>query len=244
MYYEALKAGVPLRSREEINSQEFAALKNQFDIPTELLEAYNSYWSDSNIKSNASGKDGVLDMIHQHTRQYLRWRKALPTKVDLQNRDFFSAATNLDKNQLREPQEDLVEQVNAIRTSLQSPLKTVSTEAMLGLLSPVTALMYAWEHRPTSGDTRELFSAVTESADVPKGVQELFNHYLHDSRAGFRLPTNMEPQDITGGYLRYRNVYRNSHEQTVASASQDSRGSLNAEVAQDALAGTGEGATV
>ncbi|MBB3255533.1 hypothetical protein F4827_000260 [Paraburkholderia bannensis] len=37
MYYEAFKAGVPLRSHDEINSKGFEALKKQFDIPPDLL---------------------------------------------------------------------------------------------------------------------------------------------------------------------------------------------------------------
>ncbi len=145
---------------------------------------------------------------------------------------------------MKEAQDSLVEQVSAIRTSLQSPLRTLGAEATLGILVPAKAAKFAWEHRPTSGEVRELFSAVTENTDVPKGVENFFNHYLHDSRAGFRLPTNMEPQDITGGYLRYRNVYRNNHEQTVASASHDGTAPLTIDVAKDALAGAGKESTV
>ncbi|WP_322028894.1 DUF2235 domain-containing protein [Paraburkholderia sp. J76] len=241
MYYEAVKAGVPLLSRDEINSR--PAQKSAFEISADLLAAYKGYWSDNHIVTSASGQSGVLDMIHQHTRQYLQWRKALPTQLDLKNRDYYTAAIQDDRLQLKEAQDDLAEQVSAIRTSLQSPLKTVGTEAMLGLLSPVKAEKYAWEHRPTSDETRELFSAVTDNADVPRGVHTLFNHYLHDSRAGFRLPTSMEPQDITGGYLRYRNVYQNSQEQTVASSTQGTTAPGDAQFAQDALVGTGEEAT-
>ncbi|MCP3708639.1 DUF2235 domain-containing protein [Paraburkholderia sp. CNPSo 3274] len=232
------------QSKRKVTSVNGPAQKDAFEIPVKLLSDYKAYWNECHIASSSSGKDGVMNMIHQHTRQYLQWRKALPTKVDLQYRDIYISAEEPDRGQLKEAQDDLVEQVNAIRTSLQSPLKTLGTEAMLGILSPATAAKFAWEHRPTSDETRELFSAATENSDVPKGVQNLFNRYLHDSRAGFRLPTNMEPQDITGGYLRYRNVYRNSHEQTVASTSHDSTASLTAEVPKSSMAGTGEGATV
>ncbi|MGF6775424.1 T6SS phospholipase effector Tle1-like catalytic domain-containing protein [Paraburkholderia sp. GAS334] len=244
MYYEALKAGVPLHSRDEINSKGFEALKKQFDIPADLLAAYKAYWSDSRINTNASGNDGVLDVIHQHTRQYLQWRKALPAKVDLENRDFYNHATTDDRDQLKEAQNGLAEQVNAIRATLQSPLKTAGTDALLNLLSPVVAAKYAWEHRPGSSETRELFSAVIENAEVPVGVEKLFNGYLHDSRAGFRIPKKMEPQDITGGYLRYRNVYQNNHEQTVAALTQDDGATLAENITEKALNGTDEEATV
>ncbi|MGF6753544.1 T6SS phospholipase effector Tle1-like catalytic domain-containing protein [Paraburkholderia sp. GAS42] len=242
MYYEAVKAGVPLLSRDEIDNR--PEQKAAFEIPTDLLSAYKAYWSDNHIITSASGESGVLDMIRQHTRQYLQWRKALPAKVDLENRDFYNHATADDRDQLKEAQNGLAEQVNAMRATLQSPLKTAGTDALLNLLSPAVAAKYAWEHRPGSSETRELFSAVVENAEVPVGVEKLFNGYLHDSRAGFRIPKKMEPQDITGGYLRYRNVYQNNHEQTVAALTQDDGATLAENITEKALNGTDEEATV
>jgi hypothetical protein len=242
MYYEALKAGVPLLSRDEINGR--PALKEQFDIPTDLLAAYKAYWSDSRVNTNASGNEGVLDVIHQHTRQYLQWRKALPAKVDLENRDFYSQAEIDDRDRLKEAQNGLAEQVNALRATLQSPLKTAGTDAFLNLLSPAAAAKYTWEHRPASSETRELFSAAISNAQVPIGVQRLFDRYLHDSRAGFRIPKKMEPQDVTGGYLRYRNIYQNNEQQTLAALTQGDGARLAEEAREKALNGTDEEATV
>jgi hypothetical protein len=242
MYYEAVKAGVPLLSRDEINNR--PAQKAAFEIPTDLLSAYKAYWSDNHIITSASGESGALDVIHQHTRQYLQWRKALPAKVDLENRDFYRQATTDDRDQLKEAQNDLAEQVHAIRGALQSPLKTVGADALLNLLSPAVAAKYAWEHRPGSSETRELLSAATENAEVPIGVEKLFDRYLHDSRTGFRIPKKMEPQDVMGGYLRYRNVYQNNQEQTVAALTQNDGATLAEDTTEKALNGTAEESTV
>ncbi|MBB3257217.1 hypothetical protein F4827_002236 [Paraburkholderia bannensis] len=214
MYYEAFKAGVPLLSRDEINSR--PALKTQFEIPADLLAAYNAYWRDNGIGAGASGKDNVLRMIQRHTRQYLQWRKALPSRLDLDKRPFWERAESDDQAQLSEAQNDLTEQIHDIGPRLQSTLKTAGTATMLEVLSPALASRYAWDHRPVSSETRELFAVVTENAKVPASVQKFFDDYLHDSRAGFRIRNKMEFHGLTGGYLRYRNIYQNTREQTVA----------------------------
>ncbi|MBB3255532.1 hypothetical protein F4827_000261 [Paraburkholderia bannensis] len=181
-------------------------------------------------------------MIRQHTHQYLQWRKALPSRLDLENRLFWKRAVN-DRGQLSEAQNDLAEQVHDIGPRLQSPPKTAGTATILGVVSPAMVARYAWDHRPVSGETRELVAAATTNNSVPTSVQQFFDDYLHDSRAGFRVRNKMEFHDLTGGYLRYRNIYQNTREQTVAAvSSSDAAGSVE-DAARSALSGTDEEAT-
>ncbi|QRN54191.1 T6SS phospholipase effector Tle1-like catalytic domain-containing protein [Dyella caseinilytica] len=217
MHHEAMKAGVPLLSRKEINDR--PTLKEEFDIPMALIEAYNAYWRENGFSANATGKDGVLDTIQQHTRQYLQWRQAAPSRVDLNNRDFCKRATDEDQKKLAAAQDDLVQQVRDLRLRMQPQAAHLVAEMLQGGL-PATA----WANRGVSASTRELYSAVTGHADVRGAVHRLFDDYVHDSRAGFLVGGAPEPHGVTGGYLRYRNIYQNHREQcamAVANASTD-----------------------
>ncbi|WP_070279353.1 hypothetical protein [Janthinobacterium sp. MP5059B] len=48
---------------------------------------------------------------------------------------------------------------------------------------------------------------MTEGAQPPAGCVTLFEDYVHDSRAGFRILGKHEPVWLTGGYGRFRNVF-------------------------------------
>lgn len=211
MHCEAVKAGVPLLSRSEINELPF--LKKQFGIPPELIAIYNAYLLENGIGANAAGEDGVRNLIQRHTRQYLQWRQAAPVKTDLQYRDFYKRATPDDQKQLAASQDDLAQQVRDVRPRITPNIDKVAADLMQGGLSRAI-----WENRPVSTSTRELYSAVTERPNVPANVAKLFNDYVHDSRAGFRILGKLEPHGLTGGYLGYRDTFHSGRLEDVAEA--------------------------
>lgn len=193
MHYEAFKAGVPLRSREEIEGR--ADLKNDFFIPKELVKAYNAFWRDSGIRSPA-GTTTTRDLVHHHTRQYLQWRGSLLERWQaLNTRAFYVRANKKDKDELSAAQEDLARQVADIRERLRpNPL----------------AELYGAPTKPVDAVTLELLGTLDDHANLPETVQQFMDDYVHDSRAGFRIPKiGLEPNWLTDGYLRYRNIFQN-----------------------------------
>jgi hypothetical protein len=208
MHYEAVKAGVPLLSREDMDER--PTLKAQFEVSPALVDAYNAYWRDNGL---GTGAGDVLRMQQQHTQQYVRWRHAAPAKADLCYRPFYQRASAADQEQLAQAQDDLAQQVSEVYRRLN-----VSTTQMIGDELFRGAMRAAIDDRPVSASVRGLYTMATEHADVPAAVVTLLDRYVHDSRAGFYVAGKLEPHDLTGGYLRYRTVYHNSREVAAVAA--------------------------
>ncbi len=59
----------------------------------------------------------------------------------------------------------------------------------------------------TPSEGRFLDIALNDPMPAP-GCTDLFADYVHDSRAGFRIVGFQEPVPVTGGYLRFRHVFK------------------------------------
>ncbi|HET7329373.1 DUF2235 domain-containing protein [Dyella sp.] len=202
MHYEAFKAGVPLRSREEIEGR--PDLKNDFFIPPELVKAYNAFWRDCGIGS-ASGTEATRDLVHQHTHQYLQWRGSLMERWQaLSTRGFYQRANRNDQKELAAAQDGLAKQVAEVRERMR--ITDSGSPDVLGIL-PTTRLyrlFYDDPTQPVDATTIELLGAINDHARLHESVRTFMDDYVHDSRAGF-----LEPYRVTGGYLRYRNIFQN-----------------------------------
>ena len=219
MHYEAFKAGVPLLSTDEIKSHPKSS--KDFFVPPELITAYNDFWSACGIGA-ASGAEASRALIRKHTQQYLQWRGGLLERwQNLGTRAFYLRANQKDKEDLSTAQADLAKQVAEIRARLR--IASSHSPDLLGAL-PRTGLYRPFKDDPTQrvdAITLELLAAIDNHAKLPEAVRRFMDDYLHDSRAGFRqIPVHgLEPYWLTGGYLRYRNVYWNEREpMEVASA--------------------------
>jgi hypothetical protein len=244
MYHEAMKAGVPLLTRAEINAE--PKLKKDFFIPPDLIEAYKVYWRDSGI-TTGSATAGTKSLVHQHTHEYLQWRGGLLERwQDLSQRGFYKRANAKDRKELDAAQQSLVQQLSELRARLrieaqqtiQAPLRTPSMANYPLYDQSVT------QHEPVDPATRTLLAALDDHARLPETVRQFMDDYVHDSRAGFP-----EPYQLTGGYLRYRNIYQNTRQQvTVASAeggaARDATSPTTTALAGTAPLGFIEGATL
>ncbi|MFL9996524.1 DUF2235 domain-containing protein [Paraburkholderia sediminicola] len=194
MHFAAIQAGVPLLTIEEI--RQHGDLKKAFDVPPDLVRAYNNYWTNCGI--GAGGETGKI--VQQHTRQYVQWRGGmLIPGQDIKTRGFFQRANRKDLTELLNAENDLVAQVQRLRAASQA-------------LTTGAAMPYGdTQVRPIDAVQRSLLAELDKHADLPDAARAFFDDYVHDSRAGFTdIPgSGIEPSDITGGYLRYRNIYRN-----------------------------------
>lgn len=213
MHFDAIRAGVPLLSIDEIRGRD--DLKKDFEIPKDLATAYNKFWASCGI---ATGGD-VRELVQQHTHQYVKWRGGmLAAGQDLTLRRFYIDADKKDKSELLKAESDLVEQVKKLRLRLRAENESTSgvkTNGLVGLYGGAPQV------QPVDPVTRSLLAELDKHASLPDGVKNFFDDYVHDSRAGFTsVPiSKLEPSDITGGYLRYRNIYQNERVVPQQSAS-------------------------
>ncbi len=195
MHHAAICAGVPLLSIEQI--RELKYLKKDFAIPPALGKAYNDYWSHCGM-----GLSGTVDkLLHEHTHQYLQWRGGmLLAGQTLKTRGFFQRANSKDQTELSNAQRDLVELLRSLQATSQS--------RMLGLVNSYAGVQIALLKLAE----KNLLPELDKHAALPEAVKVFFDDYVHDSRAGFVSPkgTLREPSGLTGGYLRYRNIYQSA----------------------------------
>ncbi|QAU23566.1 DUF2235 domain-containing protein [Dyella sp. M7H15-1] len=234
MHFEAFKAGVPLLSREEIEGN--PDYKKDFFIPPDLIKAYNAFWQDCDI-GNASGTEVTRDFVHRHTHQYLQWRGGLFERWQaLKTRAFYQRANAKDKADLDASQNDLAQQIAAIRGRLR--VTGEGTHDVLGHTPIVLIgrLFYDDPFQPVDATTRTLLAVMDSRVDLPDAVRRFLDDYVHDSRAGFNdIPKfRLEPYRLTGGYLRYRNIFQNERETGKTASAETSLPASGAAPASDA----------
>ncbi|OWY30661.1 T6SS phospholipase effector Tle1-like catalytic domain-containing protein [Herbaspirillum robiniae] len=210
MHYAALKAGVPLRTMEEIAGE--VKLKRDFASDPRLLQAYNDWLANNGIKAAT-----VREFTEAHTRQYLRWRGSLHAgkgSLLLQER-FYKDASVSDKKDLLEADVELGKMLRDWRG------RASLTE---GQRAARVLPKYGWRYSPLSGgvnslvldnpfenqlsaEQKKFLGIMTDGPMPPAACVKLFEDYVHDSRAGFRVVGKHEPVFLTGGYARFRHVF-------------------------------------
>ncbi|WJF91474.1 DUF2235 domain-containing protein [Paraburkholderia bonniea] len=209
MHYEAIKAGVPLRSSEEIKQR--SDLATDFDCPPALATAVNDFYRTCGISSTTSGETAVQAVLQAHTLQYLKWRRGLlQAGQQLATRRFYKeAALAKDQKDLAEGVQDFADHERALRLRLSTnherqadwglrlnPAGTLASRVFLDDFS-----------QPVKHVTRHLLAALDQQADPPPAVRRLMDDYIHDSRCAFQVAGAMEPRRLTDGYFRFRTVF-------------------------------------
>lgn len=218
MHHEAIKAGVPLLSIDEIRAD--GRLARGFSCDPRLVAAYNAWLQSHGLAGGAHDKQ-----IRAHARQYLRWRglrmRTGPERLTKQ--PFFNAADAEDRVDLANAQTIFATKMADLRTQKQHVdqydhvLQKYMEEARERRRTQGTSVgMGPPPRRVASADLQnpelmELFGAANDNEPLPAAVIELFDNYVHDSLAGFYLFGKTElsiPVIGTNGYLRYRDVFK------------------------------------
>jgi hypothetical protein len=210
MHFAAIKAGVPMLTIEEINAD--SKLAKSFSTDKNLLTACNNWLSTNGIKPSQ-----ITEFTQAHTRQYLRWRGLLHAggTAHLAGKRFYKDALGKDQTDLAEADNDLGIMLRAWRERKDANatfLGYVNERAKDAIRSvrPGARLFIDSGKDPLSAHEEKFLALMTEGAAPPVASIVLFEDYVHDSRAGFRIVGSHEPEWLTGGYARYRNVFLQS----------------------------------
>lgn len=214
MHYEAIKAGVPLMTIDEIRHE--PALAKAFSCDARLVRSYNGW-----LAAHGVGQGAHAAQIRQHSRQYLRWRglRLRTTADSMLKQRFFQEADAEDRVDLANAQTVLAKRITGIRQAqeqsrknrevLDMYVKQAQEAAKRG--APVPAPMLpSVSSDLQDAELMELFNQVNDQTPLPPAVIALFDDYVHDSIAGFYILKFTEltlPGLSTKGYLRYRGVY-------------------------------------
>lgn len=210
MHFAALKAGVPMMTIEEIKTD--PAVAKSFATDTRLITAYNRWLTEQGIK----GGD-IATVTEAHARHYIRWRASLHLSGDgsgVTGCEFFKrAGTEKDRTDMREADHSfrmqlalLLERRKANATwggFLKERLRDV-----IRVTTPAGAVLVEPGKAPLTAYEQKFIAIAADEPMPPPGCSELFADYVHDSRAGFRVLRHHEPSMLTGGYLRYRHVFK------------------------------------
>lgn len=222
MHFAALRAGVPLLTIEEIRSHPL--LGKSFATDERLVTTYNGW-----LAGNAIGPSSVKTFTRAHTDQYLRWRGALHTdgKDKLKSKRFFIESTPADIKDLAEADSDFWVMLCAWRERRLANAtafgRVTEMAKDLAHLLPVNSGGFTdWGKDPLSESEEGFFTLMTEHHPLPETCNRLFDDYVHDSRAGFRVMSHHEPEWLTGGYARYRHIFfeQTSDDNTYAKANE------------------------
>lgn len=208
MHFAAIKAGVPLMTMEEIRN--IPELAKSFSTDPKLIAAYNDWLANQGV-----GPGDIRVVTEAHARQYIRWRGLLHTQggTGITLLDFYKRAqSKTDQSNMKEADDQLRLQLQFLyeRKVANSTAKGYLTERardLVRLTSPFQSLDIAPGKTPLSAEEAAFLDLAMSSPRPPAASIALFADYVHDSRAGFR-PAGMEPVFLTGGYLRYRHVFK------------------------------------
>ena len=210
MHFAAIKAGVPMLTINEIAAD--SGIAKSFSTDTAMLTAYNRW-----LVGNGVGKGDIGEVTQAHARHYIRWRGSLhaPNQHGVLGLESYKRAQEeKDRSDLRRADEDLGLQLKWLeeRRTANSTLIGYLTERakdVIRLTSPVGFVITSAGKEPLTDYEKKFLAIAVDGQPPPAGCADLFNDYVHDSRAGFRpLLDYNEPIFLTGGYLRYRHVFR------------------------------------
>jgi hypothetical protein len=235
MHFASIKGGVAMSTIEEIKEDEKVA--KSFSTDPKMLAAYNGWLRNNGIKAAQ-----ITEFTQAHARQYLRWRGTMHANnvALLGKKRFYQDAPAKDKKDLLEADSNLGIMLRAWRERkdanatflgvLRERTKDVLyLESMLVLKVP---FVERGKDRLSKHEDAFL-TLMMDGAPTPAPIAALFEDYVHDSRAGFRIGKWQEPEWLTGGYARYRDVFiQSGSNQILYNAANES---LNAvEAAADA----------
>lgn len=209
MHFAAIKAGVPMKTIEEIMAD--PGLAKSFATDRRLLQTYNRWLANHGVKAA-----DIRAFTEAHTRHYLRWKAVLHLGggKGVADQAFFQRAKlQKDKTDLLEADQQFGLQLKwlterrAANASVGGFLKERLKDS-IRLTAPFGAVLIEPGKMPLSSDEKKFLEIAADSPMPPPGCAELFADYAHDSRAGFRVAGAHEPILLTGGYFRYRHVFK------------------------------------
>lgn len=209
MHFAAIKAGVPMKTIEEIKAD--AGLAKSFATAPKLVSAYNRWLATNGVK-----QADIRVFTEAHTQHYLRWRAVLHLGGGggVKGQTFFQRVV------AQKDKDDLLEADHQFGLQLKWLLECRAANAtVMGYLSerlkeglrmtlPMGRVLIEPAKAALTSYEQKFLAIAAESPMPPPACAELFADHVHDSRAGFRVATLHEPVFLTGGYFRFRHVFK------------------------------------
>lgn len=213
MHHHVLRGGVPIKTADEIRQEE--GLAESFAVSEKTRTAFNAW-----LTGHGQVTSGTAERITEsHAQQYQRYRGLrLNGAAAVETSAFFARANGADQALLRSANLDLRQQIDRLKwrrdERARQEASGIAGLVDNGMYSPyglgATADM-PQPVRPLSAFQRTVLDRIENPGQLPQAVLDLFDDFVHDSRAGFRpVGSMMEPSGEEKGYLRYRTVFNPS----------------------------------
>jgi hypothetical protein len=189
MYKAARINGVPLKL--EMASP---MAKGRFAIKATTIDAFNAY-----IATCQETQGPIHRIMREQARKQMEWRlmRRITLQAPLQRTASFLRASPSEQLDLRGAAEEFEEEIAAFmlwRNDKGAAYRPAQQRAGFGN-----------EHLP---EWEEIARWWQEAPRPPDAVISLFDNYVHDSRAAFKIAGSREPfRGGKAGYLRFRKVY-------------------------------------
>lgn len=175
MYKAARLSGVPLKLEwaPEVAKQRFAISKN-------VIDDLNSYLECCSVKEGS-----LTDIMREqaHLRILYHRTRRIGGKTPITETDSFKRATMFDKNDLRGAYEELNAEVDAFEQSLASGKTSAPSQPQGPGLED------------KAEEWREIALWWKKNETAPAAVLKLFDDYIHDSRAWFKIAINAKDNE-------------------------------------------------
>jgi hypothetical protein len=201
MYHEARKAGVPLMALNDMPP----LIRRDFEPDPDLLKAYNAYLHKSSI-----GTKPVETALRAHMGLYYRYRRlrldnlltvAPYDKADAEDRKFLQLTNEDFRKEVRlleatdQSNKDAARDPVAFQKRLQHALAYPSKDNVVQLPRKLTPM------------EQDMLSALKHPQPLSEEIVQFFDHYVHDSLAGFAQDGVREYTFNGQGHLRHRKVF-------------------------------------
>ncbi|AON53075.1 hypothetical protein Hsc_0769 [Herbaspirillum seropedicae] len=205
MHFTALKAGVPLLTTGEISGR--PALSDSYATDPRLIKSYNDWLATNGIKAGS-----IREYTEAHTRQYLRWRGSLHEGKGglMLGKRFYQDAGTSDKKDMLEADVELGKMIRDWRERASLNLDQrmgQMAQKYVRRVSPLTGMLMGPSNDRLTAQEKKFYDIMCSDPMPPAACVTLFEDYVHDSRAGFRVMGKHEPIFLTGGYARFRHVF-------------------------------------
>ena len=203
MYKAARMNGVPLKL--EMASP---TAQGRFAVKATTIEAFNAY-----IATCQETQGPIHRIMREQARKQMEWRlmRRVTRQTPLQQTASFLRASASEQQDLRGAGQEFEDEIAAFtlwRKEKGAAFRPVQQKAG-----------FSNEHLP---EWEEIARWWQESPRPPDAVISLFDNYVHDSRAAFKIAGAREPfLGGKAGYLRFRKIYGGEDSVLLSSLSTD-----------------------
>lgn len=191
----AIAAGVPIGKYSSVEEG-----YDPFAIHPDLAKAYDDFISQEKL---------IPRPIYEWLQPYLNWRWQVRDKFHATNQVIRASET--DREILLRHNKALIADADVMGNSRKNRSVTQMTKMAISAAFMSRAKHVALRLKELEPEAHAILEVAKKSKPTPPAFANLFDHYVHDSLAGFNSPLLESP-----GYWRYRRVFFGNDDYTIA----------------------------